>query len=160
MIELLLDQDFKEMLFALSAAGAEYLIVGGQAMAAHGHARFTRDFDIWVKPDPENARRVWRALAEYGAPALNYDVNDFAKPDMIVQFGLPPHRIDMITSVEGLTFEEAWPNRSYAKVDHLEAPVLGRADLIRNKRAVGRLQDLADVETLEGIAKHERRRKK
>ncbi|MFN2421854.1 MAG: hypothetical protein ABR527_10860 [Gemmatimonadota bacterium] len=137
------------MLSALSDAGAEFLLVGAHAVAVHGHPRATGDLDIWVNPTQENAENVWRAVAFFGAPMNNLDLHDFAEPDLIFQIGVVPNRIDILTAVTGLEFEKAWERRIVVPLDGLEVPVLGRADLIRNKKAVGRPQDVADAERLE-----------
>ena len=144
----MLNRDFKEIISAFNAASVEYLIVGAYAVAAHGLPRTTGDIDFWIRPTPENAERVWRALSEFGAPMERVDVDDFASPDMIVQFGVPPGRIDIITSVEAVEFPEAWAERLTVPMDGVTAYVIGREHLLRNKRAVGRPQDLADAERL------------
>lgn len=144
----MLNPDFKEIISAFNAANVEYLIVGAYAVAAHGLPRTTGDIDFWVRPSQENAERVWRALADFGAPMERVSVADFAAPDMIVQFGVPPARIDVITSIEAVQFAEAWPGRLIVTMDSVVANVIGREDLLRNKRAVGRPQDLADVDRL------------
>jgi hypothetical protein len=143
------NRDFVEMLSALSAEGVEHLVVGGWALAAHGHPRATKDLDIYVRPTPENAARVMRALQRFGAPLFGLSVTEISSPGAILQIGVPPLRIDITTVIDGVTFEEAWAGRTTARFGSVEAPVLGRADLLRNKRAVGRPQDVADVEVLE-----------
>jgi hypothetical protein len=136
------------MLAALSAAGAEYLVVGAYALAAHGLPRATGDLDLWVRPTAENARRVWRALEAFGAPLHDLTLEDLSRPDIVFQIGLAPKRIDLLTSITGVGFEEASKNRVVVEIEGLEIPVLGRAELIRNKRVVGRPRDLADIEEL------------
>ncbi len=147
-----MNQDFLDLLGALLRAGARFLVVGAHAMAVHGVPRATGDLDVWICPDTANAERAWRALLEFGAPVREMGVSraDLETPGMVVQMGLPPRRIDLLTQLSGVGFEEAWPNRTVVRVGSLEVPFLGRADLIRNKRATGRLRDLADVEALEG----------
>lgn len=141
--------DFVEMLSALSAEGAEFLVVGAHALAVHGRPRATGDLDLWVRATPENAERVWRALASFGAPLDAVSPGDFAEPDLVFQIGVSPNRIDLLTSVTALAFEDAWQRRVPVCIGGLTIPVLGREDLIRNKTAVGRLRDLADVAELE-----------
>jgi hypothetical protein len=136
------------MLAALSAAGAEFLVVGAHALAAHGVPRATGDLDLWVRPTQENARRVWKALEEFGAPLHELTLQDLTGPDVVFQIGIVPRRIDLLTSITGVAFEEAWTNRSVVEVEGVEVPVLGRNELIRNKRTVGRARDLADIEDL------------
>lgn len=144
--------DFRDLLAAFVAARVRFLVVGAHALAAHGVPRVTGDLDIWVEANAENAARVWRALAAFGAPLTSLDVieEDFTKPDNVVQFGLPPYRIDVMTSVSGLAFGEAWKGRSEGLLFEVPVAFLGREDLIRNKRASGRPKDLRDVEALGG----------
>lgn len=136
------------MLSALSAAGAEFLVVGAHALAAHGVARATGDLDLWVRASAENAERVWEALEQFGAPLHDLTIDDLARPDVVFQIGVVPQRIDLLTSITGVTFDDAWANRMHVEIDELEVPVLGRSELVRNKRAVGRTRDLADIEEL------------
>jgi hypothetical protein len=136
------------MLAALFAEGAEYIVVGAHALAAHGVPRATGDLDIWVRPTKDNARRVWRALEAFGAPLQELTLEDLSRPEVVFQIGLQPHRIDILTSITGVDFEEASDNRIVVEIEGLEVPMLGRGDLIRNKLAVGRARDLADIEDL------------
>lgn len=147
-----MNDDYRDILAALVRQDARFLIVGAHALAAHGYPRATVDIDIWIAPTPENAQRVWRALAEFGAPLQNLSIreSDFTRPDIVAQFGLPPNRIDMLTGVTGLTFERAWQNRIEDVVEGVRVPLLGLDDLLANKRATGRVKDLADVKGLEG----------
>ncbi|HEY2028279.1 MAG TPA: hypothetical protein VGH20_03630 [Myxococcales bacterium] len=144
-----MNRDFVEMLSALSAAGAEFLIVGAHALAAHGTPRATGDLDIWVRAESENAQRVWRALLQFGAPLSDLTLEELAQPGIVFQIGLPPARIDLLTAIDGVSFDEAWRGRVMSTVAGLELPFIGRAELIRNKRAAGRPKDLVDVEILE-----------
>lgn len=140
------------MLTALLAAEARFLIVGAHALAAHGVPRATVDIDIWIDRSAPNVRRVWKALAAFGAPVEALDVreDDLTRPDMVAQFGLPPHRIDLLTGVTGVTFDEAWPNRTEELLEGVVVPVISREDLIRNKTATGRDKDRVDVRALHG----------
>jgi hypothetical protein len=147
-----LQRDFVEMLSALSEEAAEYLVVGAQALAVHGHPRATGDLDILVRPSQENAARVLAALRRFGAPLLDLTSDDLVEPETVFQLGMPPTRIDLMTSIDGVTFEEAWKSRLERDVDGLRVAFLGRDALLRNKRATGRPQDLADVARLEGDA--------
>lgn len=144
-----MNPDFRDMLSALCDAGADFLVIGAYALAAHGFPRATGDLDIWVRPTPENAQRVWNALRSFGAPTSRLRPNDFHSPDVVYQIGVAPRRIDILTSVTGLTFEAAWPNRHTVEVEGLSIAFLGRSDLVANKRATGRPQDVADVARLE-----------
>jgi hypothetical protein len=144
-----MNQDFAEMLAALSEAGAEYLVVGAHALAVHGRPRATGDLDIWIRPTPENAARVWSALTAFGAPLQDLVPGDLHSPGVVFQIGLPPSRIDLLTAISGVEFDEAWEQRLQVSVAGLSVPTIGREHLIRNKRAAGRPRDLADVAELE-----------
>ena len=137
------------MLAALSAAGADFLVVGAHALAAHGVPRATGDLDLWVRPTPENAEKVWEALEEFGAPLHDLSLEDLSRPDVVFQIGVVPRRIDLLTSITAVSFDEAWTNRVQVEIEGVDVPVLGRAELLRNKRAVGRTRDLADIEELQ-----------
>jgi hypothetical protein len=141
----LLNPDFRDMLSALSAEGVDYLLVGAYAMAAHGRPRATGDIDILVRPSAENATRVIRALRRFGAPLLDLTEADLSTPGIVFQIGVQPRRIDIMTEVDGVDFEEAWASRVTREVDGLVVPVIGRDALLRSKRATGRPKDQADV---------------
>jgi len=140
--------DFKELLLAFNAHDVKYLIVGAHALAAHGHVRATKDLDLWVRPEQLNAQSVLRALSEFGAPIGDLTVEDLSKKETIFQIGLPPLRIDIITAIDGVDFDEAWPDRLETRFGGVPAFVISRHHLIRNKQTAARLQDLADVEQL------------
>ena len=140
---------FREMLSAFIAEGVEFLIVGAYALAAHGVPRATGDLDFWVRPGDDNARRVLQALAAFGAPLHDLSAEDLTQPDVVFQIGVEPARIDILTEIDGVAFDEAWAGRVVSEIDGLRVPVIGRAELIRNKRALGRTRDLADIEALE-----------
>lgn len=150
-----MNEDFIDLLQSLLTEEARFLVVGAYAMAAHGVPRATGDIDIWVAADEGNAGRVFRALARFGAPlsSLGISVVDFTAPDRVVQIGLPPRRIDVLTTISGVAFEAAWDRREIFPFSGLSVPVLGRGDLIENKRAAGRPKDLADVATLDAKTK-------
>jgi hypothetical protein len=139
---------FVEILKAFRDEAVEYLLIGAHALAAHGHVRATLDIDLWVKPTPDNACRTWRALQRFRAPLSKMNVEDFSEPDVLYQIGLAPSRIDIMTSVTGLEFDAAWPNRILATFGEVAVPVLGLDDMRTAKRAAGRLKDLADLEEL------------
>jgi hypothetical protein len=145
-----MNEDFLDMLRCLIEAGARFVIVGAHALAVHGVPRATGDLDIWIDREPANAERVWGALLKFGAPveAMGVTRGDLEAPEMVVQVGLPPRRIDLVTTVTGVEFSEAWGSRIALRVGGVEVPFIGRQELIRNKRATGRLQDLADLEAL------------
>jgi hypothetical protein len=145
-----LPDDFRDMLVELAIAGADFVIVGGFAVAFHGHPRTTKDLDIFVRPTPANANRVYAALASFGAPLQAFDVAeaDFADYGGVLQIGVAPIRIGIINRIAGVGFDEALPAGDSLSIAGHRIPVIGREALIKNKRAVGRLQDLADVEAL------------
>jgi hypothetical protein len=136
------------MLDALSAAGADFLIVGAHALAAHGRPRATGDLDLWIRPTAENAARVWNALVAFGAPLADVSVGDLSTPGTVFQIGIVPVRIDILTSLTGLDFETAWSRRQILNVEGRDLQFLSREDLIRNKTALGRPRDLADIDDL------------
>ncbi|MEO7361977.1 MAG: hypothetical protein ABI120_16720 [Gemmatimonadaceae bacterium] len=146
-----MNDDWFDLLAALLDAKARFLIVGAHALAVHGVPRGTQDLDVWIDPTEENVARVWQALTAFGAPAaaLGISRSDLLSPDMVVQFGLPPNRIDLLTSVSGIPdFLSAWESHVEQPVRDRSFPFLGRQALIENKRAAGRRKDLADIEAL------------
>ncbi len=144
----MMTKDFKDLLRALNARGAEYLIIGGHAYSVYTDPRTTKDLDLFIRSDPQNARAVFAALAEFGAPLQGMSPADFADGTTF-QIGQPPDRIDVLQRIDGVTFEEAWANRLDGMIDgEVPAPIISRADLIRNKLASGRDQDLLDVKKL------------
>jgi hypothetical protein len=145
------NRDFRDLLTELVRADARFLVVGAHALSVHGVPRATVDLDVWIDASPENAARVWKALASFGAPLASLKIreSDLTRPDTVAQFGLPPWRIDILTGVSGVTFDEAWPGRVEAPFDGVSVPFIGRAEYIRNKRSSGRLKDLADIESLD-----------
>jgi len=140
--------DFKELLELLNAHEVDYLIVGGYALALHGAPRFTGDLDIYLGIHQDNAKKVLSVLNEFGFGALNLSEKDFTQSDQIIQLGVPPIRIDFITSIDGVEWDAAWANREKGSWDHTPVAYLSRDDFIANKRASGRLKDLADIESL------------
>lgn len=144
-------EDSRDVLRALEEAGADFIVVGAHALAAHGIPRATGDFDVLVRPTAENARRVVQALEAFGAPldAHGVGVDDFAAPGTVYQMGLPPRRVDVLTSISGVPFNEAWEGRLIVMIDDQAVPVLGRDSLIKNKLASGRAKDLLDVRALQ-----------
>lgn len=146
----MLTENSRDMLSELSAEGVEFLIVGAHALGVHGIMRSTKDFDIWLRPDPQNAQRIWRALARFGAPLSDVTPADFEKPGLIFQIGVPPDRVDLMTSISGVpVFEEAYKNRVEAEMDGIKVAVIGREEMIRNKWASGREHDITDAKNLE-----------
>jgi len=145
----LMSPDFRELLLVFNDEGVEYLIVGAHALAAYGHVRATKDLDVWVRPDPANAKRVITALNSFGAPLTDLSREDLSTAGTVFQIGIPPLRIDLLTSIDGVDFDAAWPNRLETRFGEVIAFVISRQDLITNKKTAARLQDLADVELLE-----------
>ena len=143
--------DFADLFAALNAARADYLLVGAHALAVHGVIRGTKDLNVWVRPSADNAPRVYRAIASFGAPLAGVTVDDFSKPGIVFQIGVPPVRIDLTTVIDGVAFEDAWGARVSTMFEGQPIAVLSREHLIANKRATGRPQDLVDVERLERV---------
>ena len=148
MIELF--DDFRDILVELHKAGARFVVLGGHAVAFHGHPRATKDLDVLVEANANNAKRVYAALAAFGAPlsAFEVGVEDFASYDGVLQLGVPPRRIDIINRANGITFAEAIADGESFTLEGCEIPVIGRSALIKNKRGAGRPQDIADVKAL------------
>lgn len=146
-----MNEDFLDLLAALIDSGARFLVVGAHALAVHGVPRATGDLDVWIDPDADNASRVWSALLRFGAPvqAVGLSQSDLEAPDRVVQIGLPPRRIDLMTDISGVSFEDAWRARVVHRVEALDIPFIGKDELISNKRAAGRTKDLADIEELD-----------
>lgn len=147
----MLNEDYKDMLRALSEEKVRFLLVGAYAMAAHGYLRATMDMDIWVMPSPDNADAVLRALARFGAPLQNITGDDLQRDGTVFQIGVAPRRIDLITTASGLTFEAAHSRSLPIDIDGILVHIPCVEDLIANKRASGRTKDLADAEELESL---------
>lgn len=143
-----MNPDFVDLLRAFGAADVRFLVVGAYALAHHGRPRATGDLDVWIEATPENAARVMRALAAFGAPLHDVTADDFSRPGVVFQMGVPPGRIDVLTELTGVSFAEAWPERDTGRFGDLTVDFLGRDAFIRNKRATGRAKDLGDIEGL------------
>lgn len=144
--------DFRDLLSALSDADARFLVVGGYAVGVHGRPRATKDLDVWVEPTRVNAERVLAALADFGAPAGELTAEELATPGTGFMMGRPPTRIDLLTRISGVEFAAAWRRAVVAELaPGCSCRVLSIDDLIMNKRAAGRPQDLADVDALERL---------
>jgi len=141
--------DLIDLLVAFNAAAAEYLLVGAYAFAFHARPRATKDVDIFVGSDRENAKKIWQALAEFGAPLADLSVEDLSTPGTFYIMGRPPNQIDVITAIDGVTFERAWKTRVPSTYFGVPVCYIGKAELIANKKAAARPQDLADVAYLE-----------
>jgi len=141
-------KDFKELLESFGRNGVEFLIVGGYALAFHGAPRFTGDIDLYIRPDRRNAARILKALEEFGFGGVGLSEADFIEPGKVVQLGFPPVRIDLVTSLAGVTWDEAWSGRAEGDYGGVPVGFIGRTEFLRNKRAAGRAKDLADIEAL------------
>ena len=143
--------DWIELCRLFSAQGVEFMLIGGQAVIAHGYPRLTKDMDLWLRPTVGNGKRVLDALTAFGTPFGDITAERFIGPDLIIMIGREPFRVDLLTHIPGVVFEDAWQRRLSITLDGVTVPLIAREDLIANKKAVGRLQDLADVEALEAI---------
>ena len=144
----MISKDFREFIELLNAAKVRYLVVGGYAVAAHGYPRYTKDLDIWIESSPENADRLLRALHQFGFGTLDIKADDFLQNDQIIQLGYPPNRIDLLTSLSGLSFDECYRDKMTVSIEDLGIDFIDLANLKKNKAATGRAQDLADLEHL------------
>ena len=147
----MLNNDYKEMLQCLSEENVRFLLVGAYAVAAYGYPRATKDIDIFVRAAPDNASNFMRALARFGAPLAGISAADFSAEGIVFQIGNHPRRIDILTRISGVDFQQAYERRNTVSLQGMEVPVISLEDLIANKRATGRTQDLADVERLESL---------
>jgi hypothetical protein len=143
-----IQQDFKDLLELFNAHKVEYIIVGGYALAFHGAPRYTGDIDIFVKPDDENAARIMSALEVFGFGSVGLAAQDFERPGQVVQLGVPPVRVDIITSISGVSWNEAFSHRAVGKYGDIQVHYIGQDQFIMNKKAMGRKKDLADLEAL------------
>lgn len=144
-----MNSDFRDLLFEFNAAEVRYLVVGGYAFFFHASPRFTKDLDLWVDATPENAAKVFEALRRFGAPLTELSVDDLARPGLTLQMGVPPNRIDVLTEISAVLFADAWEHRATGRYGDQLMWILSKADLILNKKSVGRSRDLEDVKELE-----------
>ncbi len=143
-----LGPDFKEFFESLNNNNVRYLVVGGYAVAFHGHPRYTKDIDIWIEATPENAGNLINSLHDFGCASLGLEAEDFLQAGHTIQLGVPPNRIDLLTSALGLEFDECFRSKVDVNIAGLTVHFIDLDHLKQNKRAVGRLQDLADLENL------------
>lgn len=148
-----LHSDLRAFVELLNSRGVEYVVVGGHAVAFHGHPRFTGDIDFLIAATSDNASRVLACLAEFGFPDLGIAGDDLLQPGQVIQLGRPPNRIDLLTSISGVEFDEAWRTRVHGTLDGLPVAYLGRDALRANKLASGRAKDLADIEAIDRVAR-------
>lgn len=144
----MLNEDYREMLQLLLEEDVEFIVVGAYALAAHGYPRATGDIDIWIRPDEENAKRVLKALQRFGSPLYSLGVDDLISEGMVFQIGVVPRRIDIITAITGVEFDEAWSDCKKVELEGLRIPVLSLEKLIINKEATGREKDALDAKNL------------
>jgi predicted nucleotidyltransferase len=144
-----LNQDFKEFIISLNDNRVRYLVIGGYAVSLHGYPRYTKDIDIWIEMSPENAKRMVKALEQFGFGSLGLQADDFQAPNQIIQLGYPPNRIDLITTPPGVEFEPCYASRVEVEIDDVKVNFIDLEHLKQNKRASGRLQDLADLDNLQ-----------
>jgi len=145
---MVLNQDFREFIQLLNKNKVRYLVIGGYAVAFHGHPRYTKDIDFWIGPYETNTKKLIKALNEFGFGSLGLRAEDFQEPNTIVQLGYPPNRIDLITSPKDIDFNVCWENRIKIEVKGTTINFIDLENLKKNKRATGRFQDLADLENL------------
>jgi len=145
----LLNPDFHEMLSLFNDEQVEYMVVGAYALAYHGLPRATGDIDLWIRRSDENASRIWQAMSRFGVPLSDLTKDDLKNPETVFQIGIAPRRIDILTSIDGVEFDEAIQEMKRVEIEDIEIPIIGRRHLIQNKKAAGRPQDEADVIRLE-----------
>ncbi len=146
---MLLSQDFKEFLESLNENNVKYLVIGGYAVAFHGHPRYTKDIDIWVSPEKNNIKCLLHALEDFGFSSLDLKIDDFLDPEQIIQLGYPPNRIDLLTDLKGVDFKTCYQNKIEIVIDSVNINFIDLENLKKNKKATGSHQDLADLENLE-----------
>ena len=148
-----INPDFRDLLKTLNDYGVKYLIAGGYAVMYHTEPRFTKDIDIWVEPTISNAKKLWKALAEFGAPLEKVTIDDFCNKELIYQIGVAPTRIDIMMDIPGVEFEKAWQNRIQSKYGEIPIFIMSLNDLIKAKKTAGRDQDLLDLKRLQSVQK-------
>ena len=144
-----ISKDFREFIRLLNEHNVQYLVVGGYAVALHGHPRYTKDLDVWVKGENANAKKLLKSLDDFGFGSLDISVDDIVNPDVVIQLGNPPNRIDLVSSLTGVEFDSCYQARVTANLDGVNINFIDLESLKKNKRATGRYQDLADAENLE-----------
>ena len=144
----MLNEDYKEMLQLLLEEHVDFMIVGAYALGTHGYPRATGDIDIWVKPNNINSKKIYKALARFGAPLGQIQIDEFSTEGIIFQIGVIPRRIDIITKIDGVTYEEADEDKIIVEIEGLKIPVISLEKFIRNKMATGREKDELDIKTL------------
>ena len=146
---MLINQDFREFLQLLNEHKVKYLVVGGYAVAFHGHPRYTKDIDLWIDPEKENIERLLKALDDFGFSSLGLKLDDFQDPEQIIQLGYPPNRIDILTDLAGVRFSSCYDKKVMVELKGLTIDFIDLESLKKNKKATGRFQDLADIQNLQ-----------
>jgi predicted nucleotidyltransferase len=146
---MILAKDFEDFIRLLNKHEVEYMVVGGYALAFHGKPRNTGDMDIWIDNSDKNAEKMMQVAGDFGLKSLGLTKEDFTKEGFITQIGYPPLRIDILNSIDGVGFKQAYENRRVVDMEGLKAPFIGKEDFIKNKRATGRAQDLTDIKSIE-----------
>ena len=146
---MVLNQDFREFIELLNAKGVKYLVIGGYAVAFHGYPRYTKDIDFWIWLNEQNAEKMLEVLREFGFASLGIQKEDFLDKNMVIQLGYPPNRIDLLTDLEGVDFESCYSSREILEIEELGVSFIDAENLIKTKKASGRMQDLVDVDRLE-----------
>jgi hypothetical protein len=144
----MLSPDFREFIELLIKNKAEYLIVGGYAVGIHGHPRYTGDLDIWLNTTPENAEKILQSVNQFGFSSFKLSKEDFIKPGNVIQLGYPPLRIDLLTEIDGVTFQECYKNRKEVLIENMQVNFIGYSDLLKNKKKSGRPRDIDDIDNL------------
>ena len=144
-----LEEDLREFVELLNALNVRYMVVGAFAVAYHGHPRYTGDIDLFIERSAENAERLVQVIEKFGFADLNLSVDDFLQEDQVIQLGISPNRIDLLTFLSGVSFQEAWATREHGEISGLKVPFISKEMLKQNKAASGRMQDLADLEQLD-----------
>lgn len=145
---MVINKDFREFIELLNKHGVKYLVVGGYAVAFHGHPRYTKDLDVWIWLEEQNAQKIIDVLQDFGFAGLQFNREDFLNPDNVIQLGQPPNRIDLLTGLSGVDFKECYDKKNVITINDLEINIIDLDSLRRNKKASGRFQDLADLENL------------
>jgi predicted nucleotidyltransferase len=145
---MIVNQDFREFIQSLNDNRVRYLVIGGYAVALYGYPRYTKDLDIWIEPNSENVANLLNALKQFGFGSLNLQISDFIMPDQVIQLGYPPNRIDLITTPSGVIFDDCFASKTEVVIEDLSVNFIDLENLKQNKKASGRLQDLADLENL------------
>lgn len=150
-----ISEDYKDLFRILNKYKVKYMIVGAYATIYYAEPRYTKDIDVWIKNDIENAKKVYEALKEFGAPIKDISMNDFTNKNTVYQIGVAPIRVDIMTGLPGVKFENAWINRKKTKYDNIPINIVGLKDLIKSKRKANRAQDKLDLELLQKINRRE-----